>query len=123
MGISTSNGLFTDFNNGEGNDTEIRTNDAASDGLSLSFTSLSGSVALVALAHKESNSSLDEDTLLHGETILIVTTSDLEDVSLEFITKSVSFDFLAHSSTVEDGTRKNLELFNNIIGTASCRHQ
>jgi len=104
LGISeTSNGLFTDLDDSEGNDGKIRTDDATSDGLSLSFTSSSGSVALVASLHEESDSTLDKDTLLHGETILIVTSGNFEDVSLEFVTKNVTFDFLTHSSTVEDG--------------------
>jgi len=104
LGVSeTSNGLFTDLGDGEGDDGKISTDDASSDGLSLSFTSSSGSVTLVASLHEDSDSSLDKDTLLHGETVLIVTTSDFEDVSLEFVTKTVTFDFLAHSSSVEDG--------------------
>jgi len=94
---------FTFLDDGDGNNRKIGTDDAASDGLSLSFTLSSGSVAGLASTHKESNSTLDEDTLLHGETVLIVTAGNFEDVSLEFITKSVTFDFLAHSFTVEDG--------------------
>jgi len=94
---------FTLLDDGDGNDGKIGTDDAASDGLSLSFTLSSGSVARLASTHKESNSTLDEDTLFHGETVLIVTTGNFEDVSLEFITKSVTVDFLAHSFTVEDG--------------------
>ena len=97
--------MFTDLDDGEGNDGKIGSDDATSDGLSLSFTSSSGSVALVASLHEESDSSLDKDTLLHGETVLIVTTGNFEDVSLEFVTKNVTFDFLTHSSSVEDGTK------------------
>jgi len=112
LGVSeTSNGLFTNLDDGEGNDGKISTDDATSDGLSLSFTSSSGSVALGTSLHEESDSTLDEDTLLHGETVLIVTTSNFEDVSLEFVTKSVTFDFLTHSSSVED--RKLLFIVNS----------
>jgi len=94
---------FTLLGDGESDNGKIGSDDAASDGLSLSFTLSSGSVAGLASTHKKSDSTLDEDTLLHGETVLIVTTGNFEDVSLEFITKSVTFDFLAHSFTVEDG--------------------
>jgi len=94
---------FTLLGDGESDNGKIGTDDAASDGLSLSFTLSSGSVARLTSTHKESDSTLDEDTLFHGETVLIVTTGNFEDVSLEFITKSVTFDFLAHSFTVEDG--------------------
>jgi len=102
LGVSeTSNGLFTDLDNSEGNDGKISTYDASSNGLSLSFTGSSGSVALVASLHEDSDSSLDEDTLLHGETVLIVTSGNFEDVTLEFITEGIAFDFLSHSSSVE----------------------
>jgi len=103
LGVSeTSNGLFTDLDDSKSDDGKIGSDDASSDGLSLSFTGSSGSVALVASLHEKSDSSLDKDTLLHGETILIVTTGNFEDVSLEFITKLVAFDFLTHSSSVEE---------------------
>lgn len=103
LGVSeTSDGLFTDLDNSKSDDGKIGSDDASSDGLSLSFTGSSGSVALVASLHEESDSSLDKDTLLHGETILIVTTGNFEDVSLEFITKLVAFNFLTHSSSVEE---------------------
>jgi len=104
LGISeASNLLFTNLDDSKGKSGKIRSDDASSNGLSLSFTSSSGSVALVASLHEESDSSLDKDTLLHGETVLIITAGNFEDVSLEFVTKTITFDFLAHSSTVEDG--------------------
>jgi len=104
LGISeSSDGLFTNLSDGEGNDGKIRADDASSDGLSLSFTSSSGSVALGASLHEESNSTLDMDTLLHGETILIISSGNFEGVSFEFVTKTVTVNFLTHSSSVEDG--------------------
>jgi hypothetical protein len=35
--------------------------------------------------------------LLHGKSVTIITTGNLEDVALEFFTKGVGFDLLAHS--------------------------
>jgi hypothetical protein len=37
-----------------------------------------------------------EDTLLHRETLLIVTAGDAEDIALELIAKVVAGNFLAH---------------------------
>jgi hypothetical protein len=37
-------------------------------------------------------------------TLLIVSTRDFEDVALEFVTETVSLDFLAHALVVEDAT-------------------
>jgi hypothetical protein len=35
--------------------------------------------------------------LFHGKTVLIITTGDLENVSLELISKWISFNLLSHS--------------------------
>jgi len=37
------------------------------------------------------------NTLLHGKALLVVATSNLEDVALEFITNGVAWDLGAHS--------------------------
>jgi hypothetical protein len=37
------------------------------------------------------------DALLHGETLLVVAASDLEDVALEFVTNAVASNLLTHS--------------------------
>ena len=44
----------------------------------------------------------EEDTLLHGETLFVVSTSDTEDVTLPFVTERVSGDFLCDPLLVED---------------------
>jgi hypothetical protein len=41
-------------------------------------------------------------TLLHWETLLVVTTSNSNDVSLEFITKSINLYLCRHSLVPED---------------------
>jgi hypothetical protein len=43
-----------------------------------------------------------QNTLLHWETLLIVTTGNLEDVSLELITQRVSSNFGGNSLIIED---------------------
>jgi hypothetical protein len=45
-----------------------------------------------------------KNTLLHGETLLVVTTRDTENVSLEFITKGVTRNFLGHALIEETAT-------------------
>jgi len=37
------------------------------------------------------------DSLLHGETLLVVAAGDLEDVAFEFVADAVAWDFGAHS--------------------------
>lgn len=42
-----------------------------------------------------------EDTLLHGETLLVIASRDAEDVSLPFFTKGICFYFMAHAPLKE----------------------
>jgi hypothetical protein len=98
----TSNVGLTLLNNNKGDDSKIVTNNATTDRLSLSLTSATGTVARVTLGKKELDTGGVENTLLHGETLLVVTTSDLKDVALELVTKGITLDLLAHSLLVEN---------------------
>jgi len=81
----------------EVHDGEIVSNDATTDRLSLSHTSTTFSVAGHTPLEKESNTAVLENTLLHREALLVVSTSDLHDVSLEFVTERIGWDFSSHS--------------------------
>lgn len=89
-----------DANKVEGRD--ISSNDATSNGLSSSLSVSSGSEAGGSFGQQESNSSVGKDSLLHGETLLVVSSHDLEDVSLELISHLVSIDLLSDSLLIED---------------------
>ena len=43
-----------------------------------------------------------EDTLLHGETLFVISSSNAKDISLPLISKRVGFYFSAHTLLVED---------------------
>lgn len=43
-----------------------------------------------------------EDTLFHGETLLVIASRDAEDVSLPFLTKGICFYFMAHALLKEN---------------------
>lgn len=45
---------------------------------------------------------VEQNTLLHTKTLLVVSTGDLEDISLEFVTKGVSGNFLRDTFIIED---------------------
>jgi hypothetical protein len=55
----------------------------------------------VTLGHQETNTVGQKNTLLHGETLLIVTTRDTEDVTLELVTERVTRDLLGHTLIIE----------------------
>ena len=56
----------------------------------------------MTVGEEETDTVGEEDTLLHGETLLVVSTSDTEDVTLPFVTERVSGDFLCDPLLVED---------------------
>lgn len=60
--------LFTLLDDDNGQDGDVGVDDATSDGLSLSFTGSSSSVARVTVGQEETGSVGKENTLLHGET-------------------------------------------------------
>lgn len=67
-------------------DGDVVSDDASSDRLSLPLSGSSGSVARVAVGEEELDSVREQDTLLHRESLLVVSTSDSEDVSLPLVT-------------------------------------
>lgn len=87
---------ITLLDNGEGEDRQVHADDAATDRLSLALTSAAGAVARVAVSEEEADTVGSKDTLLHGETLLVVSTSDAEDVALELVTDGVTGDLSAH---------------------------
>ena len=52
---------------------------------------------------EDADSAVFHDTLLHRETLLVISTCDLEDVTLVIVAHHSAIDFLAHSS-VKEGT-------------------
>lgn len=105
------------LDNRQSKDSQVLADNATSDGLSLTLTSSSWSVTRVALGQQQLDSGWVHNTLLHWETLLVVTTSDSEDVALELVTDSVTGDFLTHSLLVE-GTQLVLVIdVDGLLGT------
>lgn len=98
----TWNLLLTLLDDGESEDGQVHTDDATTDGLPLALTSATWAVARVAIGEKESDTGWVHDTLLHWETLLVVATGDLEDVSLPLITDTVCWHLLTHATVHED---------------------
>ena len=86
----------------EREDGDVWANDAATHGLAPALTVTAGAVAGVAVGKEKTNTVRKENTLFHGETLLVVPTSDAKDVAGEFIAKGVSLDLLGNFLVVED---------------------
>jgi len=88
--------LLALLDDAEGKDGEVVADDAAANGLSPTLASSSNSVAGVAVGEEESDTRGVHDTLLHGETLLVVSTGDTEDVALPLVAEGVGGDLSAH---------------------------
>lgn len=80
---------------------DIGADDAAADGLPAALTGAAHTVARVALTEEEANTVGQQNTLLHRETLLVVTTTDAEDVAIPLVTERVDLDILGHALVVE----------------------
>jgi len=90
------------LDNADSEDREIHADNAATNTLPLTLASTTGSVARMALAEEESDTSGVHNTLLHREALLVVSAGDLEDVSLELVADAVGRDLVAHTAVHED---------------------
>jgi len=90
--------------NAEGDDGKIGSGDASTDGLSLALTRAAGLEGSATLFEKDAGSSLDENTLLHGESLFVVSSGDSEDVSLELFAHNLAVNLLAHALVKERTT-------------------
>ena len=95
---------FPLFHNNQGENSNIGADNATTDRLAFALTVPAGTVAGVTVGEEESDTVGEENTLLHGETLLVVSTSDTEDISSPLGTQSVGFDFLRDPFVVEDTT-------------------
>jgi hypothetical protein len=93
---------ITLLDDNEVDDGQVSTSNATTDGLSAALTVTERSVVAGGTIEEDLNSVVNEDTLLHGNTLLVHTTGDLEDVALELVTESIGGDLLGDTLIVED---------------------
>jgi len=96
--------LLTLLDNGDGEDRHVGGDDASADGLALALTGAAGAVARVTLGQQEADTGGEEDSLLHGETLLVVTSGDAEDVTLELVTERVDGNLSGDALVVKDAS-------------------
>lgn len=94
--------VLTLLDNHEGKNSDVGADDATTDGLALALARTADTVARVAVREEETDTVGQEDTLLHGETLLVVATSDAEDVALPLIAEGVTRNLLCDTLVVED---------------------
>ena len=82
------------------------TDDTPTNGFAAALARAAGAVARMAVGEQKTNAVRDENTLLHGETLLIVSTGYAEDVAFPFVTEGVTGDFLRDFLVIEDAAVK-----------------
>ena len=78
-------GVVAHLGDDEVEDGNVLADDAAADGLALTLAGTAGAVALVSLGAQKADTGVGEDTLAHGEALLVVTAGDAEDVAGELL--------------------------------------
>ena len=81
LGSQAINVFLTGLDDGERNNGHIGAQNCTVDTLSLALTSSAGTVDLVTLAEKESDTTGDKNTGHAGETLFVVTTGNLDSVA------------------------------------------
>ena len=97
---------------------KIRANDAAADGLALALTSTALAEALLALAEQQAHTVVQEDTLHHRETLLVVATGNLEHVALELVSESISNNLLGNTLVVENAELALVRHLNQLLAAS-----
>lgn len=86
--------LLHDF---EGNDSEVWASDATADGPSSSVASSLGVEQRALFLEEDACSAVLHDTLLHGETLLVVSSGNFENVAFVVLAHDITINFLSHS--------------------------
>jgi len=85
------------LDDGESQNGKIHSDDATTNRLALAFTSATRTIARVTFGEEKADTSRMHNTLLHGETLLVVASSDLENVTLELVANRITRHFSTHS--------------------------
>merc|ERR1712176_1518942 len=80
---------------------QVVVHDATTDGFSLTFTGSARSVAFLSFLQEKLDTTNSTNTLFHGESLFVVSSSDTENVAGPFSTEVVGCDFLSHSLVIE----------------------
>ena len=112
--------LLALLDDGKVEDAEVTSDDAATDGASLALTVMSATTETDGVGLEEKTDTVvAEDTLLHGETVLVVPASDAEDVPGELLTEGGGVNLLGDSHVVEDAELLVIVDVDDLL-TASC---
>jgi len=82
------------LNDDEGEDSNIRADDATADGLAAPLSVAPLTIAWVAIGKKEADTVRNEYTLLHRKALFVIATRNAEDIALKLFANGVPGNFL-----------------------------
>lgn len=89
------------LDNNEVESGDFRRNDTATDSLALALTILAWAVAAHAVLKEKTDTAWGDNTLLHWEALLVIATTDAEDISFELIAKDTTIDVLTKALLIK----------------------
>jgi len=87
---------FTLLNDDKVENRQVGVDDASSHASTMTLSRASGSVTGVLGAEEKADTPVSQHALHHGETLLVVSTADAENVTLPLVAERVTRDFLRH---------------------------
>merc|ERR1719418_236062 len=119
-GIGEAGNVVVSFlHNNHRNDGKISIDNASTNRLAFTFTCTALTVARVAFAQEKTHTKSGKDTLFHRETLLVVSTSNTENVTGPFVTKGGSINFLAHTFLIKGTNLDFIVDFKELLATSS----
>lgn len=100
----------------QGQDSQVHSDNTTPNRFPLPLTSPPGAVAGVAGGQKKSDTGWMHDTLLHGETLLVVSAGDPEDVAGKLGADAITGDLLAHALIHEGAEAALIFDLNQLLG-------
>ena len=88
----------------DGQDRDIGADNATTDRLAAALACAADAVARVAVRKQELDTVGQEDTLLHRETLLVISAGDAEHIALPFVAEGVGRDLLRDFLVVDEAT-------------------
>jgi len=98
----TNNGGVASFDDNQAEYGDVGADDATADRLALALSRSARTEARVTLREQKTDTVRQKDTLLHGETLLVIAARDAENISSPFVAERVSSNLLRDLLVIED---------------------
>ena len=93
--------LFSKVGHDQVEDGNVLSNNASTNRLALALTSTTLSVGLLSLLTQQTDTSVGQDTLTHGETLLVITSGDTHGGTIVLFTQNSAVNLLSHTTLVQ----------------------